>query len=214
MNSPAEAPTSSAFDTGGEAYDVVVVGAGPVGQTVAARARSAGLSVALVERELVGGECSYWGCVPSKALLRPVLAVADARRVDGAREAIAGHVDVAGVFGRRDRYVTNWNDSGQVETMTGIGIDLIRGHARLDGPRRLVISTTDDRDRILIARQAVAMCTGSTAALPDIPGIADAAPWTNRRATDSSVVRHVWPWWGPGVSGWRWPRRGRASVHR
>src|SRR6185312_4531780 len=128
-----------------DAYDVVVLGAGPVGQTIAARARSVGLSVALVERELVGGECSYWGCVPSKALLRPVLAIADACRVDGAREAIAGQVGVAGAFGRRDRYVTNWNDGGQVETMTGIGIDVIRGHARLDGPRRLVISTPEGR---------------------------------------------------------------------
>ena len=71
-------------------YDVVVIGAGPVGQSVVERVRAAGLSVAVVERELVGGECSYWGCVPSKALLRPVLALADARRVDGAREAVTG----------------------------------------------------------------------------------------------------------------------------
>jgi dihydrolipoamide dehydrogenase len=188
MNAPADVKTPSTSDTDDDAYDVVVVGAGPVGQTIAARARSTGLSVALVERELVGGECSYWGCVPSKALLRPVLAVADARRVDGAREAITGQVAVAGVFGRRDRYVTDWNDSGQVETMTGLGIDVIRGHARLDGPRRLVVGTADDADRILTARHAVAICTGSTAALPDIPGIADADAWTNRRATDSSAV--------------------------
>ena len=88
-------------------YDVIVLGAGPVGQNVTERSRAAGLSVAVVERELVGGECSYWGCVPSKALLRPVLAVADARKVDGAREAIGGSICADGVFGRRDRYTTN-----------------------------------------------------------------------------------------------------------
>jgi dihydrolipoamide dehydrogenase len=80
-----------------------VIGAGPVGQNVAERVGAAGLSVAVVERELVGGGCSYWGCVPSKALLRPVLAVADARRVDGAREAVGGSINAGGVFGRRDR---------------------------------------------------------------------------------------------------------------
>ena len=84
-------------------YDVIVIGAGPVGQNVADRARAANLRVAVVERELVGGECSYWGCVPSKALLRPVIAVSDARRVDGAREAVTGPIAVAGVFGRRNR---------------------------------------------------------------------------------------------------------------
>src|SRR5690242_4295127 len=94
-------------------FDVIVLGAGPVGQTVAARTRAAGLSVAVVERELVGGECSYWGCVPSKSLLRPVLALEDVRRIDGAREAINAGISTAGVFGRRDRYVTHWNDSGQ-----------------------------------------------------------------------------------------------------
>jgi pyruvate/2-oxoglutarate dehydrogenase complex dihydrolipoamide dehydrogenase (E3) component len=84
--------------------------------------------------------------------------------------------------------VTDWDDAGQESSMTKAGIDVLRGHARLDGPRRVVVSTPDGRDRTLIARQAVAVCTGSTAALPDIPGIADARPWTNRRATDSSSV--------------------------
>jgi pyruvate/2-oxoglutarate dehydrogenase complex dihydrolipoamide dehydrogenase (E3) component len=131
MNEPV--PGASANDV----YDVIVVGAGPIGLNVADRARAGGLSVAVVERELVGGECSYWGSVPSKALLRPVSALADARRVDGAREAICGALDRSGVFGRRDRYVTNWNDSGQVETyVTAIGADLVRGHGRLDRPRR------------------------------------------------------------------------------
>ena len=96
-------------------YDVVVLGAGPVGITAAVCAHAEGLSVAVLERELVGGECNFWGCVPSKSLLRPVLAVADARRVDGAREAVVGVIDAKGVFGRRDRYVTNWHDETVAE---------------------------------------------------------------------------------------------------
>lgn len=169
-------------------YDVIVLGAGPVGQNAADRARAAGLSVAVVERELVGGECSYWACVPSKALLRPVLAVADARRVDGAREAIGGSIDAAGVFGRRDRYVTNWDDSGQADWVGDIGATLIRGHGRLDGPRRVAVAAAGGEPLVLNARHAVVVCTGSRPALPDLPGIADARPWTNRQATDSSSV--------------------------
>lgn len=171
-----------------DVYDVVVLGAGPVGQTVAERCRSGGLSVAVVERELVGGECSYWGCVPSKALLRPVLAVADARAVDGAREAVNGEINAEGVFGRRDRYVSDFDDSGQADWVRGTGSELIRGHARLVGPRRVAVTTSDDRVVALEARNAVVVCIGSRAALPDLPGIAEALPWTNRRATDSSSV--------------------------
>ncbi len=170
------------------AYDVIVLGAGPVGQNVAARARAAGLAVAVVERELVGGECSYWGCVPSKALLRPVIALADACRVDGAREAVSQTVSAQGVFGRRDRYVTMWDDTGQAGTIKEMGADLIRGHARIDGPRRVAVLTADDDLTVLTARHAVAICTGSNAALPEIPGIVEARPWTNRKATDSSAV--------------------------
>jgi pyruvate/2-oxoglutarate dehydrogenase complex dihydrolipoamide dehydrogenase (E3) component len=177
------------METPKNSYDVIVVGAGPVGQNVAARARAAGLSVAVVERELVGGECSYWACVPSKALLRPVIAVADARRIDGARESVTGPLDTAGVFGRRDRYVSNWDDSGQANAyVTGIGADLVRGHGRLEGPRRVAISTPGGDVVTLDARQAVAICIGSGAALPDIPGITEANPWTNRKGTDSGEV--------------------------
>ncbi|HYZ68861.1 MAG TPA: NAD(P)/FAD-dependent oxidoreductase [Mycobacterium sp.] len=177
------------METPQTSYDVIVIGAGPVGQNVADRARAAGLSVAVVERELVGGECSYWACVPSKALLRPVIAVSDARRIDGAREAVSGSLDTAGVFGRRDRYVSDWDDAGQVEKyIVGIGADLVRGHGRLDGPRRVAVTGADGDVVTLTARHAVAICIGSGAALPDIPGIVEAHPWTNREGTDSSVV--------------------------
>jgi pyruvate/2-oxoglutarate dehydrogenase complex dihydrolipoamide dehydrogenase (E3) component len=122
-------------------YDVIVIGTGPIGQTVADRARAAGLSVAAVERELVGGECSYWACIPSKAMLRPVVAVADARRVAGAREAVTGPVDALAVFKRRDGYVTDWNDEGQANWLKSIGAELIRGHGRLNGVRRVTVET-------------------------------------------------------------------------
>jgi pyruvate/2-oxoglutarate dehydrogenase complex dihydrolipoamide dehydrogenase (E3) component len=173
-------PARTEADT---AYDVIVLGAGPVGQNVAGRARAAGLTVAVIERELVGGECSYWGCDPSKALLRPVIAVADARRIDGAREAVTEPISARGVFGRRDRYVTLWDDTGQANGVKEIGAELIRGHARLHGPRRVAVATADDEFIVLTARHAVAVCTGSTAMLPDIPGISQARPWTNRKAT-------------------------------
>ncbi|MEU1406795.1 NAD(P)/FAD-dependent oxidoreductase [Streptomyces sp. NPDC005728] len=169
-------------------YDVVVLGAGPVGQNVAVRARAAGLSVAVVERELVGGECSYWACVPSKALLRPVIAVADARRVDGARQAVTGPLDTDGVFARRNRYVTDWDDTGQAEGVKSMGADLFRGHGRLDGPRRVTVTRDDGTLRTLTARHAVAVATGSLPVLPGIPGIEEVRPWTNRHGTDSSTV--------------------------
>lgn len=173
---------------GNGTYDVIVLGAGPVGQNVADRARAAGLSVAVVERELVGGECSYWACVPSKALLRPVIAVADANRVEGARQAVTGRLDTDRVFARRNRYVTDWDDSGQARWVKSIGADLYRGHGRIDGPRRVTVTRDDGAQRILSARHAVAVATGSRPVLPDVPGIEEARPWTNRHGTDSSTV--------------------------
>jgi hypothetical protein len=99
------------------------------GQSLAERARAGRLSVAVVERELVGGECSYWACVPSKAMLRPVVALADVRRVEGASDAVIGPVHPAGVFARRNRYVRNWDDSGAAASVTSIGADLSRERA-------------------------------------------------------------------------------------
>ena len=132
--------------------DVIVVGVGPVGYTVADRVRAAGLSVAAVERELVGGECSYWACIPSKAMLRPVVAVADTRRVAGARQAVTGTVDAAAVFARRDEWVNGWNDEKQAEGLKRIGAELIRGHGRLNGHRRVAVESADGGTVALTAR--------------------------------------------------------------
>src|SRR6187399_41416 len=93
-------------------FDVVVIGAGPAGENVAGRCADGGLRVAIVERELVGGECSYWGCMPSKVLIRPGDVIAAARRVPGANAAVTGSVDAAATFATRDRFTSNWDDSG------------------------------------------------------------------------------------------------------
>ncbi|OMI40982.1 dihydrolipoyl dehydrogenase family protein [Streptomyces sparsogenes] len=171
-----------------EEYDVIVLGAGPVGENVADRTRAAGLSTVIVESELVGGECSYWACIPSKALLRPVIARADARRLPGLRQAVDGPLENAAVFGRRDEYVAHWKDDGQVSWLDSIGVDLVRGHARLAGPKRVVVTGADGQEHHLTARQAVAVCTGSDAALPGLPGLAEVRPWTSREATSASTV--------------------------
>ncbi|MFZ0002895.1 MAG: FAD-dependent oxidoreductase [Trebonia sp.] len=169
-------------------YDVIVIGAGPVRYTVAARARAAGLTVAVVEQELVGGECAYWACIPSKAMLRPVVAVADARRVAGAFQAVTGTVDVPAVFARRDEWVTGWNDQGQAAGLKSLGAELIRGHGRLDGHRRVAVEIPGGGTVALTARHAVVICTGSRTALPELAGLTEARPWTNREATDSHAV--------------------------
>lgn len=165
------------------AYDVVVLGAGPVGENVADRTRAAGLTTAVVESELVGGECSYWACMPSKALLRPVIAQADARRLPGLRQAVQGPLDAAAVLAHRDYYTSDWKDDGQVGWLDGIGADLHRGHGRLTGPRTVAVG-----DKVLTARHAVAVCTGTRAVLPDLPGLAEVGPWTSREATSAQSV--------------------------
>ncbi|MFW6188010.1 MAG: FAD-dependent oxidoreductase, partial [Actinomycetota bacterium] len=130
-----------------ETYDVVVVGGGPVGENAAARVVRGGLSAVLVEAELVGGECSYWACTPSKALLRPGAAVQAARRVAGAAEAVTGPLDAAAVLARRDSFASGWDDAGQVEWLAGAGIDLVRGRGRLAGARRVEVIGEDGGTR-------------------------------------------------------------------
>ena len=170
------------------AYDVVVLGAGPVGENVADRTRAAGLSTAVVESELVGGECSYWACIPSKALLRPVIARADARRVPGLRQSVQGPLDAAAVLAHRNYYTSDWHDDGAAGWLDSIGADLHRGHGRLTGPRTVTVTGSDGGQKVLTARHAVAVCTGTDAVLPDLPGLADVKPWTSRNATSAQEV--------------------------
>jgi len=182
-------------------YDLVVIGAGPVGENVADRAVQAGLTAAIVESELVGGECSYWACMPSKALLRSAAALRAARDVDGARQAVTGGLDVAAVLRRRDTMTSDWNDAGQVEWLQGAGIDLVRGHGALTGEKTVRVTADDGTTTDLVARHAVAVCTGSAAMLPDIPGLRDAEPWTSREATAVQQVPASIAILGGGVVG-------------
>ena len=164
-------------------YDVIVIGAGAVGENVADRTVQGGLSTLIIENELVGGECSYWACMPSKVLLRSGIALRAAQNVAGAKEAITGDLDVAAVLKRRDEFTHDWDDKSQVDWLDGAGIDLVRGHARLSGVRKVTVG-----DTVYTARHAVVVSTGSSALLPDIPGLADAQPWTSRDATSAKVV--------------------------
>ena len=170
---------------GEHSYDVLVVGGGPVGNTVAARMRGGGLTVALVESELLGGECVYWACIPSKALLHSVHALHAARRLPGSREAVTGQLDAHAVFAHRDDVTHHHDDSGQAAVMASLGVTVVRGHGRLDGPRRVQVTTPGAGVLSLEATHAVVLATGSTAHVPAIPGLREAAPWTSRDATSA-----------------------------
>jgi pyruvate/2-oxoglutarate dehydrogenase complex dihydrolipoamide dehydrogenase (E3) component len=162
--------------------DAVVIGAGPAGEVCAGRLGDNGLEVALVERELVGGECSYYACMPSKALLRPGDLVDEARRIPGV-QLDTPPLDVPRVLTRRDEVIHDRDDSSQIPWLESRGVKLLRGHGRLERERQVRVG-----DDLLEARRAVVVATGSSSVMPPIPGLAEAAPWTNREATTASAI--------------------------
>jgi len=162
----------------GDVYDVIVIGAGPTGENAAERAVRGGLSALIVESELVGGECSYWACMPSKALLRPAGVVAEASAVHGVTGA---RLEPAEVLKRRDSFAHDWKDDGQVKWLDGAGIELLRGHGRLAGERRVSVGGAT-----ITARHAVVVATGTGAIVP--PALRDVRPWTSREATSAKTV--------------------------
>jgi dihydrolipoamide dehydrogenase len=172
----------------GKDFDVVVVGGGVGGVAAVRRLASAGLAVALVEDRLVGGECHYWGCNPSKTLLRPIEVFNLAKAVPGVREAILDDgLDVAAVFAKRDAIIEHLSDQDRTESLRQAGVAVFHGVGRLSGQRTVRVAH-DNTEAVLTARHAVVVATGTRPNMPEIPGLAQAHPWTNRDLTTMTQV--------------------------
>ena len=185
--------------------DVVVIGAGAVGENVADYAHRGGLSTALVESELVGGECSYWACMPSKALLRTADAVVAARRLPG----VTAEFDVGAVLKRRDAIAHGWDDASQVEWAEGAGIPVVRGRARLAGERLVEVG-----GEVLRARHAVVLATGSRPSVRRSPAWTPSAPGPAATPRPRTPCRVGWACWAAGSSAASWRRPGGGSGRR
>jgi len=157
-----------------ESFEAIVIGTGPAGETAAGRLHSAGQRVAVVEAELIGGECAYWACIPSKTLLRAPEARTEAERAQG---VTTPDLDWADLRDYRDYMVRQLDDTAQVQGYTDQGVTVIKGHAAFTGPRAI---TVDGRQ---LSADNIVIATGSQPIIPPIDGLDDVPVWTNREAT-------------------------------
>lgn len=179
------------FALPGKTFDVICIGSGWAGHITAGRIVKAGLTAVIIESELFGGDCPFWACVPSKALLRPAELLHEAEAVRGVKENLHEHklVDANAVLERRDGWTADWKDDQVIiPQYQAEGFSMVRGHGRVVAERQVEVEDQNGEKTILDARQAVVICTGSTTKIPKIPGLAEARPWTNRDAVSTSKV--------------------------